>query len=229
MRHLGLGTTISCGCSGLAVGGIMLGAWLSGTLAGRRSARELVRMAYVMMALAAAANLLVRLRLPPAVPWSVLPLGLYTTGMSLAAPSITLFILDLFPELRGTVSSLQGFVQTLFASVVAGVIAPLLGMRPCTWRWAWRVSWRWATASSCACATACARAGPRAGSVRVVRDGNVHQPGRQHADEVGRVQPDQIALLAAVDVDARQVGNAGFHVHRHGVTGAERAGATGPW
>ena len=75
--------------------------------------------------LAAAANLLVCLWLPPAVPWSVLPLGLYTTGMSLAAPSITLFILDLFPELRGTVSSLQGFVQTLFASVVAGVIAPL--------------------------------------------------------------------------------------------------------
>ena len=81
-------------------------------------------------ALAAAANLLVCLLLPPAVPWSVLPLGLYTTGMSLAAPSITLFILDLFPELRGTVSSLQGFVQTLFASVVAGVIAPLLWDAP---------------------------------------------------------------------------------------------------
>ena len=130
MRHLGLGHNDFLWLFGPAVGGIMLGAWLSGTLAGRRSARELVRMAYVMMALAAAANLLVCLLLPPAVPWSVLPLGLYTTGMSLAAPSITLFILDLFPELRGTVSSLQGFVQTLFASVVAGVIAPLLWDAP---------------------------------------------------------------------------------------------------
>ncbi|RBL65850.1 Bcr/CflA family drug resistance efflux transporter, partial [Pseudomonas sp. MWU13-2625] len=61
-----------------------------------------------------------------AMPWAVLPLALYTTGMSLAAPSITLNLMDQFPALRGTVSSLQGFLQTMLSSIVAGVVAPLV-------------------------------------------------------------------------------------------------------
>ncbi|NDV13957.1 multidrug effflux MFS transporter [Crenobacter caeni] len=44
----------------------------------------------------------------------------------LAAPSITLSILDLFPAQRGTASSMQGFVQTLTGAVIAGALAPLI-------------------------------------------------------------------------------------------------------
>ena len=130
MRHLGLGPDEFLWMFGPAVGGIMLGAFLSGKMAGRRGARELVSIAYWMMFIAAAANLAVCLWLPAGVPQSVLPLMLYTTGMSLASPSITLTLMDQFPELRGTVSSLQGFTQTMLASIVAGVVSPLVWGSP---------------------------------------------------------------------------------------------------
>ena len=64
--------------------------------------------------------------LPPSVWSSVPPLALYSTGMSLSAPSITIVLMDQFPHLRGTVSSMQGFTQTMFSSLIAGVIAPLV-------------------------------------------------------------------------------------------------------
>jgi DHA1 family bicyclomycin/chloramphenicol resistance-like MFS transporter len=46
--------------------------------------------------------------------------------MSVAAPSITLLILDLFPAIRGVVASSQSFVQTMLGAIVAGVIVPVL-------------------------------------------------------------------------------------------------------
>ncbi|TCW31736.1 multidrug effflux MFS transporter [Gulbenkiania mobilis] len=132
MEHLHLGPSEFLWMFGPAVSGIMLGAYLSGRMAGRRSPREIVTMAYALMGLAAAFNLIHSSFFAPSLPWSVLPLALYTTGMSLAAPSITLNLMDQFPSLRGTVSSLQGFTQTLLGSVVAGVVSPLLWDSPLT-------------------------------------------------------------------------------------------------
>jgi len=51
---------------------------------------------------------------------------LYTMGSAVAAPSITLLMLDLFPSMRGLASSLQGFFHFALAAVNAGSIAPLL-------------------------------------------------------------------------------------------------------
>lgn len=132
MRHLGLSEQQFIYLFGPAVCGIMLGAFLSGRLAGRRSPREIVSLGYSLMAIAAVSNLLYNLWLPPALPWSVLPLACYTVGMSLVAPTVTLFLMDCFPSLRGATSSLQGFTQTLFSSLVAGVISPLLWDSPLT-------------------------------------------------------------------------------------------------
>ncbi|MEQ6289655.1 multidrug effflux MFS transporter [Vogesella sp. GCM10023246] len=126
MQHLGLGHNDFLWLFGPAVGGIMLGAFISGRLAGRFSARQQVNLGYGLMFSAAALNLLQALLLPPSVPWAVLPLGLYTVGMSVAAPSITIVLMDQFPHLRGTVSSVQGFVQTMMSTLLAGVIAPLV-------------------------------------------------------------------------------------------------------
>ena len=126
MQHLGLGHNDFLWMFGPAVSGIMLGAFLSGKLAGRRDTRTIVNIGYVLMFGAAAANLLQAWLLTPGVPWAVLPLALYTTGMSLAAPSMTLTLMDQFPHLRGTVSSVQGFVQTMFSTLLAGVVAPLV-------------------------------------------------------------------------------------------------------
>ena len=51
---------------------------------------------------------------------------IYTIGSSVAMPSVTLLLLDLFPTMRGLASSLQGFVNFALAAVNAGTIAPLL-------------------------------------------------------------------------------------------------------
>lgn len=109
-----------------AMAGVMLGSYLSGRLAKPLGARRTVRFGYSTMLLAVVLNLAYNLWLPPAVPWVIAPVVLYTTGMALAMPSITLLTLDLFQTMRGLVSSLQAFIQTLFITLVSGVVAPLL-------------------------------------------------------------------------------------------------------
>jgi DHA1 family bicyclomycin/chloramphenicol resistance-like MFS transporter len=108
------------------IAGIMLGATASGRLAGRLATRQTIALGYVAMFAGAALNALVVALVPPAVPWHVLPVLVFTLGSSLVAPSITLLLLDLFPAMRGLASSLQGFVQFAFSGVVAGTIAPFL-------------------------------------------------------------------------------------------------------
>jgi DHA1 family bicyclomycin/chloramphenicol resistance-like MFS transporter len=46
--------------------------------------------------------------------------------MSLIAPILTLLVMDLFPNIRGTVASCQSFTQTMLGAVVSGLIAPFL-------------------------------------------------------------------------------------------------------
>lgn len=126
MRHLGLSPQQFIYMFGPAVGGMILGAFLSGRLAGRRSPREIVTFGYSLMFAAALLNLGYHLAWPPALPWSIVPLPLYSVGFTLVSPTIALTLMDQFPELRGTVSSMQGFTQTMLASIVAGVVSPLL-------------------------------------------------------------------------------------------------------
>ncbi|MEP6809519.1 MAG: multidrug effflux MFS transporter, partial [Chthoniobacterales bacterium] len=71
--------------------GMMLGATLSGKLAGRVSPRRTVVFGYAGMILAAALNVAFHSLHRAQLPWSVAPLFLYTIGMALAMPSIVLF------------------------------------------------------------------------------------------------------------------------------------------
>lgn len=52
--------------------------------------------------------------------------GVYTLGMALAMPSLTLIALDLFPQNRGLTASLLGFAHSLVSGIAAGVVSPLL-------------------------------------------------------------------------------------------------------
>ena len=106
--------------------GIMAGASLSGRLAGRTSPKRTIRLGFAIMFAGVAVNLATCWLVEPGVPWNVLPLMIFTLGSSLAAPSITLLMLDLFPSIRGMASSLQGFVQFALSGVVAGTVAPFL-------------------------------------------------------------------------------------------------------
>ena len=79
---------------------------------------------------AAALNVLYNLATLPDLPWAVLIIMLYATGMSLAMPSISLLNLELYPRNRGMVSSLQGFIHTLGAALAAGLLSPWLAHSP---------------------------------------------------------------------------------------------------
>lgn len=106
--------------------GVMFGAFLSGRAAGTLSPQRTIGIAYVVMFGAAAFNLTYSAFAAPALPWSVLPIMIYTIGMALAMPSITLLALEIFPRNRGATSSLQGFMHSFISSVSAGLISPLV-------------------------------------------------------------------------------------------------------
>ena len=104
----------------------MGGSWLSGRLAGKISPSRTILFGYVVMGSAAGFNLVLNLTLPPGLPWSIMPVFVYTTGMSLAMPSLTLFALDPFPAQRGLAASCQTFFQSGFNGLAAALIAPAL-------------------------------------------------------------------------------------------------------
>jgi DHA1 family bicyclomycin/chloramphenicol resistance-like MFS transporter len=113
-----------------AVIGMMTGAFMSGRFAGRLSPPRTIRLAYWVMFGSSLANVVYCLVLPPALPWSILAPTIYCGGMSLAMPSVTLTLLDMFPRNRGLVSSLQAFCQTMVGVLVAGALVPVLAESP---------------------------------------------------------------------------------------------------
>lgn len=112
------------------VSGIFLGSLLSGRFAGKVAPERMVAFGYALMFSAAFSNILYHSIWPAQLPWSILPLTLHTFGMSMAMPNITLKILDLFPMIRGLVSSLQSFTQVTLNGMVVGLLAPLLYHSP---------------------------------------------------------------------------------------------------
>jgi MFS transporter, DHA1 family, multidrug resistance protein len=108
------------------ISGIMIGAWISGRLAGRMSPLRQIRTGYAVLAAGVFVNLAICALAPPLVAANVLPIMIYTVGASIIMPSVTLLLLDMFPTMRGMTSSLQGFIQFALGGVVAGTIAPLL-------------------------------------------------------------------------------------------------------
>ena len=126
MKHLGVAETGFLWLFGPAMSGLVCGSWLSGRLAGRISLPRTIALGYAIMGTAAAINLTVNFTLPPGLPWSVMPIFIYTMGMSLAMPCLTIFALDPFPAQRGLAASCQTFFQSSFNGLVAALIAPAL-------------------------------------------------------------------------------------------------------
>jgi DHA1 family bicyclomycin/chloramphenicol resistance-like MFS transporter len=126
MQHLGLPETAFLWLFGPAMGGLLCGSWLSGRVAGKLSLKRSIALGYVVMATAAALNIGLNLALPPGLPWSVLPLFFYTSGMALVMPCLTILALDPYPEQRGLAASCQTFLQSAFNGLAAALIAPAL-------------------------------------------------------------------------------------------------------
>ncbi len=111
----------------LSVGGIMLGAWLSGHFAGRVSPRSQIRRGLNVMVLATAANVALNILMPePHWAWALPPVALFSFGWAVMVPAVTIKVLDLAPDRRGMASSLQSFVGAVANGLVAGVVSPLV-------------------------------------------------------------------------------------------------------
>jgi DHA1 family bicyclomycin/chloramphenicol resistance-like MFS transporter len=111
------------------VAGLVIGSFLSGRLAGRKTHGHAVDLGYGLMLTAAGLNaVLIAVHVSGAVA-TIVPPALYASGMSLAMPNLSLMALDLLPSHRGLASALQGFTQTAFNALVAGLLAPLLSVR----------------------------------------------------------------------------------------------------
>lgn len=109
--------------------GLIGGAWLSGRMADRYTAKPTVGLGYAVMLLACVAHVLLAWLFPrPLLPWSMLPLILHAVGVQLAFPTLTLLLLDRFPHRRGGISSVQAFSSLLLCGFVAGVMSPLLSL-----------------------------------------------------------------------------------------------------
>jgi DHA1 family bicyclomycin/chloramphenicol resistance-like MFS transporter len=113
------------------IAGMSVGAFISGRMAGKFSGRKLVNIGYAVCAVSMAVNMLYcanveRLMLP----WAVLPLTGMAFGIALVFPILTIALLDLYPTIRGTASSLQAFVSLMANALIAGLLVPLVSKSP---------------------------------------------------------------------------------------------------
>jgi len=109
------------------IGGMMLGAFVSGRLAGRVGGIMQIRVGFACCIVAAAINAIYHYVVAqPAVLPTVLPVALNSFGIALVFPILTLAILDMFPATRGAASSMQAFIGLLANAMMAGLVSPWL-------------------------------------------------------------------------------------------------------
>ena len=124
--HLGLGPTQFFWFFMMSIGGIMLGAFTSGRLAGRWQPRKQIRWGFAIMVVCALGNIVLNAFWVPPALLAMLPVSVFAFGWALMVPVVTLMVLDLAPERRGMASSLQACVGSVANGLVAGVLAPLV-------------------------------------------------------------------------------------------------------
>ncbi len=110
----------------LTIAGIMVGAALSGRLAGRMAPKRQIRAGFLVMLGIGVINAVANAIWPAHVAWALWPIAIFAFGWSLMVPVVTLLVLDLHPSRRGMASSLQMFVSSTANGLVAGVVAPLV-------------------------------------------------------------------------------------------------------
>lgn len=108
------------------IGGIVMGSAVGARQARHGQPARVVRTAVACMASAAVLNIAYNSFFTASIPWAVLPIMLYTFGLGLFLPNMTLMALDLFPQMRGLAASLLGFLRMLVFSAMSGIVAPVL-------------------------------------------------------------------------------------------------------
>lgn len=125
MQHLKLGEGDFAWRCIPAIGGMTLGAFLSGCMEPMRQ----IRIGSICCGVAALVDLAYTFAVAQiALPWAVLAIFLTGLGMALIFPILALA--DMYPQQRGLASLLQAFTQLMTNTVVAGVLSPLLSEHP---------------------------------------------------------------------------------------------------
>ncbi|WP_424227129.1 hypothetical protein [Achromobacter pulmonis] len=113
------------------VAGAMAGALLAARKAGRWSDGRITLLSYLLMGGSCLAYVLYMAAADaPRLPWAVLLPGLFTCGLAMGVPAMTLRILGQVPDLSGTAASVLGFMQMLTFSVASGWGVPWVYGQP---------------------------------------------------------------------------------------------------
>lgn len=107
------------------IGGMIVGAWISGRSAGRITGRRLVTYGFGVGVLASV--LAVAVAASPVgeeVPWALVGPALAMLGNGMAYPTLQLMLLDVFPAARGSVVSFATFLTLAFNAMTAATLTP---------------------------------------------------------------------------------------------------------
>ena len=109
------------------IGGVVIGSWIAARSAQRLGTVMTIRLAFVVMMAGAALDLIEILCVSqPVMPMAVAGLIVYTTGLGMMRPGMSLLLMDTFPNSRGMASSVLNFIQTILFALCSSVIVPML-------------------------------------------------------------------------------------------------------
>ncbi|SNR90066.1 MFS transporter, DHA1 family, bicyclomycin/chloramphenicol resistance protein [Methylobacillus rhizosphaerae] len=106
--------------------GLIAGSALATRLTGRVSNHAMINSSHLIMGVAAGFNVLYNLLTEPSMPMAVVPVLLYTFGLTLMMPAAMMLALDLFPQSRGTAASVQAFIQSLIFVLLSAFVVPVI-------------------------------------------------------------------------------------------------------
>jgi MFS transporter, DHA1 family, multidrug resistance protein len=109
------------------ISGMIIGAFISGRMAGKLSFMKTVNLGFVVMVVAVLINVSYNyFTTRMTVPWAVLPLTLFNIGLQFTLPIVSILVMDIFPANRGLASSLQASISVLMMGVVAGTLSAMV-------------------------------------------------------------------------------------------------------
>ena len=106
--------------------GIIAGSYCSGKLAQHWPTRRIVHLAFIAMTLASLTSMGTAFWFDITIIGIIAPQVLYSFGMALSMPALSILAIDCFPHNRGLASAVQSFIHILFAAFVASIIVPML-------------------------------------------------------------------------------------------------------
>lgn len=108
------------------IGGMVLGSAVASRLGAQVAPGRLITAGFAIMVAAVALSVGYTGYFVAQVPYAVAPIFVYTFGLALAMPGMSVRTLNLFPDMSGLAASMQGFIQMFLFALVSGLVSPLL-------------------------------------------------------------------------------------------------------